>query len=432
MNDRGTSCEEHRYYQEIFDSHTHSEQAIKNKQCAQGIEKSEGDLSFRYDISIGASLTSTERNEIMKLKSGFALQLGIVIAFTSASAFADSGAVYTMTNAAAGNAVLAFNRSVEGQLTPAGMFPTGGLGTGGGLGSQGALAIDERKDFLFAVNAGSNSISVFKISEGGLQLVDVAASHGSRPISLTVKRKILYVLNNGGAIGGSDTIAGFKIRKGGHLAPIVAGLPLSAPSVGPAQIGFDHEGEVLLVTEKTTNRLDLFTVGDDGIARGPRVVPSAGEEPFGFAFGRRGQVFVSEAFGGAANAGAMSSYEAEEDALETIAAAVGDKQTAPCWVVVTSDGRFAYTTNTGSGTVSGYRIAFDGSLKLLNETGETAITGGGSSPIDAALTNDSRFLFVLTPGSQNIQGFAVSPDGALVPVSQAPGIPASANGLVSR
>jgi len=337
-----------------------------------------------------------------------------------------------MTNAAAGNAVLVFNRSVEGQLTPAGVFPTGGLGTGGGLGNQGALAMDERKGFLFVVNTGSNSISVFRIREGDLQLVDVVASHGSRPISLTVNRKTLYVLNNGGAGGGSDTIAGFKIRNDGHLAPIIAGLPLSAPSVGPAQIGFDHEGEILLVTEKTTNRLDLFTVDDDGIAHGPRVVPSAGETPFGFAFGKRGQVFVSEAFGGAANAGAMSSYETEDDALETIAAAVNDKQTAPCWVVVTNDGRFAYTTNTGSGTVSGYRIAFDGSLQLLNVNGQTAITGNGSSPIDAALSNDSRFLFVLTPGSQNIQGFGVSPDGALIPVSNAPGIPPSANGLVSR
>jgi len=368
----------------------------------------------------------------MKFKPSFALLLGTVIALTSVSASAASGAVYTMTNAAAGNAVLLFNRSADGQLSSAGAFPTGGLGTGGGLGNQGALAIDERKGLLFVANAGSDSISIFRITEDGLQLVDVAASRGSRPISLTVNGKILYVLNNGGAVGGRDTIAGFKIRKDGHLAPITAGLPLSAPSVGPAQIGFDDEGEVLLVTEKATNKLALFSVDDDGVAHGPRVVPSAGKTPFGFAFGKRDQVFVSEAFGGAANAGAVSSYEVEDDVLETITATASDKQTAPCWVVVTSDGRFTYTTNTGSGTVSGYSIDFKGSLHLLNENGQTAVTGNGSSPIDAALSNDSRFLFVLTPGSQSIQGFGVSPDGALVPVSQASGIPASANGLVAR
>lgn len=368
----------------------------------------------------------------MKLKPILCLLLGTVIAISSASAYGASGAVYTMTNAAAGNALLVFNRSAEGQLSPAGVFPTGGLGTGGGLGNQGALAIDERKGYLFVVNPGSNSISVFRIIEDGLQLVDVAASHGSRPISLTVNRRILYVLNNGGAVGGRDSIAGFKILKDGHLAPIIAGLPLSAPSVGPAQIGFDHEGEALLVTEKATDKLDLFTVDDDGVAHGPKVVSSAGKTPFGFAFGKRDQVFVSEAFGGAVNAGAMSSYEVEDSALETITAGASDKQTAPCWVVVTNDGRFTYTTNTGSGTVSGYSIGFDGSVHLLNENGQTAVTGNGSIPIDAALSNDSRFLFVLTPGSQNIQGFGVTPDGSLVPVSQASGIPTSANGLVAR
>jgi 6-phosphogluconolactonase len=368
----------------------------------------------------------------MKLKPILAFLLGTAIGLTSVSASAASGAVYTMTNAAAGNAVLVFNRSAEGQLSPAGVFPTGGLGTGGGLGNQGAIAIDEKKGFLFVINAGSNNISVLRITEDGLQLVDVAASGGSRPISLTVNRKILYVLNNGGAVGGSDTIAGFKILKDGRLAPIIAGLPLSAPSVGPAQIGFDHDGEALLVTEKATNKLDLFTVDDDAVAHGPAVVPSAGKTPFGFAFGKRDQVFVSEAFGGAANAGALSSYEVDDNALKTITAAASDKQTAPCWVVVTNDGRFTYTTNTGSGTVSGYSIGFDGSLQLLNTDGQTAVTGTGSTPIDAALSNDSRFLFVLTPGSQNIQGFGVSPDGTLVPVSQVPGIPVSANGLVAR
>jgi len=367
----------------------------------------------------------------MKLKPSIFLLLGTVIALTSFPAFG-AGAVYTMTNSTAGNAVLVFNRAADGQLSPGGIFPTGGLGTGGGLGNQGGLTLDEKAGLLFAVNAGSNSISVFRITEDGLQLVDVAGSQGTRPISLTVKHKILYVLNNGGAAGGSDTIAGFKIGKDGRLAPIVAGIPLSAPSVGPAQIGFEPDGEVLLVTEKNTNKLDLFTLDDNGVARGPRVVPSAGKTPFGFAFGHRDQVFVSDAFGGAANAGAVSSYVVDDDALETITAAAGDHQSAPCWVVVTGDGRFTYTTNTGSGTVSGYSIGFNGSLQLLNKNGQTATTGDGSTPIDAGLTNDSRFLFVLTPGTNNIQGFSVSPDGSLTPISQVSGIPTSADGIAAR
>ena len=151
------------------------------------------------------------------------------------------------------------------------------------------------------------------------------------------------------------------------------------------------------------------------------------------AFGKRDQLFVSDAFGGAANAGAVSFYSiSDQGALRTVTAVAADKQTAPCWVVLTSDGRFAYTTNTGSGTVSGYSVGFSGALRLLNGDGITANTGSGSTPLDAAMSNDNRFLYILTPGSSNIQGFTISPDGILSPLTEATGIPASASGLAAR
>ncbi len=190
---------------------------------------------------------------------------------------------------------------------------------------------------------------------------------------------------------------------------------------------------MLLVTEKTTNNIDLFSVDNSGVAVGPAVVSSAGQTPFGFAFGKRNEVFVSDAFGGAANAGAVSSYAvSDEGTLRTISGVAADNQSAPCWVVLTSDGRFAYTTNTGSGTISGYAVAFSGALHLLNADGKTANTGSGSTPLDAAISTDPRFLYVLTPGTSNIQGFVISSDGSLTPVSQATGIPSSASGLAAR
>lgn len=369
----------------------------------------------------------------MKSKLSCALLFAIAVSLNTLSAYAAAGAVYTLNNSSSGNAVLVFSRSADGKISSVGTFSTGGTGTGKGLGNQGALAINAGDRFLFAVNAGSDNISVFRITENGLHLVDLVPSGGNRPISLTVNRNILYVLNNGGAVGGSDTIAGFGVGANGHLKPIVSGLPLSAASVGPAQIGFNSDGNVLLVTEKTTNNIDLFSVDNNGVASGPAVVSSAGQTPFGFAFGMRNEVFVSDAFGGAANAGAVSSYAAsDEGTLRTINGVAADNQTAPCWVVLTGDGRFAYTTNTGSGTISGYAVAFSGSLRLLNADGQTANTGTGSTPLDAAFSDDSRFLYVLTPGTSNIQGFVISPDGSLTPVSQAIGIPSSASGLVAR
>src|SRR6266496_5392779 len=217
----------------------------------------------------------------MKSKLSFALLLTAVV-LSSLPSLAVAGAVYTLNNSSSGNAVLAFSRSADGQIVFAGMVATGGTGTGAGLGNQGALAIDAANQFLFAVNAGSNDISVFRIRENGLRLVDRVTSGGKQPISLTVSRKILYVLNNGGAVGGSDTIAGFAVGANGHLKPIVSGLPLSAASVGPAQIGFNVDGDLLLVAEKSTNNIDVFTVDDDGVAVGSTVVPSAGQTPFGF------------------------------------------------------------------------------------------------------------------------------------------------------
>src|SRR5438046_6156120 len=97
----------------------------------------------------------------------------------------NAGAVYTLTNSPFGNAVAAFDRAADGTLTPAGTYATGGAGTGAGLGSQGAVVPSNDGRQLFAVNAASNSISLFAVGPNGLSLQDVAASGGSRPISIT-------------------------------------------------------------------------------------------------------------------------------------------------------------------------------------------------------------------------------------------------------
>ena len=145
------------------------------------------------------------------------------------------GAVYTMTNSEDGNEVLVFGRSAGGSLTPAGAFATGGDGTSDGLGNQGAIVLSKNNRWLFTVNAGSNDISVFAVRHRGLKLVDRIDSGGLRPISLTVDRRVLYVLNAGGSVGGADNISGFKIARNGTLSPLQGSTrPLSADSTGPA------------------------------------------------------------------------------------------------------------------------------------------------------------------------------------------------------
>ena len=363
-----------------------------------------------------------------------AAALGLLAAWYAGPAAADDGgqgAVYTLTNRAAGNAVAVFARAADGSLAAAGEVPTGGLGTGGGLGNQGALALDDGGRFLFAVNAGSNDLSVFRIRPGGLTLVDRVGSGGVSPISLTVSGKLLYALNAGsGPAPGS--ISGFRIGHDGTLSPLAGSTrPLSGPAVGPAQIQFDPAGHVLVVTEKATNSISTYTVGRDGLASGPNVQPSNGATPFGFAFDPRGRLIVSEAFGGTASA--LSSYGVGRDGvLETISPSVfAAQERAACWVVVTRNGRYAYTTNTASGSISAYEIGHDGALSLLDPDGRTAVTGG--APIDAALSRNSRFLYVLNASSNRIDAFRVESDGGLSPLVGAgvAGLPAGANGLVS-
>ncbi|MGA8489115.1 MAG: beta-propeller fold lactonase family protein [Terriglobales bacterium] len=369
----------------------------------------------------------------MKVKLTIAMLATVASLLWSLPASAAAGAVYTLNNSSAGNAVFMFIRSANGQLASGRTFATGGLGSGAGLASAGSLILDASNRFLFAVNAGSDSVSVFSVTPNGLHLVGATPSAGQNPVSLTAFSNLLYVLNEGGAVGGHDTIAGFRVDESGHLRGISHGIRLSASSVGPAQISFNPEGNLLIVTEKNTNKMDVFSLDDDGVVVGKKVIDSAGETPYGFAFGKRDDLFVSDAFGGAANAGALSSYFVSDNgSVHTISASAADNQTAPCWVALTSDGRFAYTTNTGSGTVSGYGVAYGGSLHLLNSDGITAKLGAGSAPTDLAISNDARFLYVLAPGTGVVDGFRIALDGSLVAGSHIKGLPASTVGLAAR
>jgi 6-phosphogluconolactonase (cycloisomerase 2 family) len=335
-----------------------------------------------------------------------------------------------MTNAASGNAVLVYDRAADGTLTAAGSVGTGGLGSGGGLGNQGGLIVSDDGRWLLAVNAGGNSVAVFSIQgNGSLTRTSTVPSGGTQPISVTLARGLVYVLNG----GGSGNIVGFRLDTKGVLDLIPGStLPLSGAGVGPAEIAFDPQGNALVVSEKGTNRITTYLVGPDGLATGPNVNSSNGATPFGFAFSQTGVLIVSEAFGGAPNASAASSYRVAADGgLQLISGSVPTTETAACWFVVTRNGHFAYTSNTGSGSISGYAVQ-GGALTLLDADGRTGVTGPGTSPIDLALARNSRFLYALNSGNQTISAFAVGADGSLAVIGSVAGLPASANGLAAR
>ena len=333
-------------------------------------------------------------------------------------------AVYTNTNQTSGNAVAVFARAADGTLTATGRFATGGTGTGAGLGSQGAVTLSDDGRFLFAVNAGSNDVSVFQVREQGLSLASRTASGGIQPISVAVSGNTVYVLNGGGA----GNISGFTLGRSGALTPIVGSTrSLSGTNVGPAEVAFSPDGRELIVTEKNTNLLDVYAVDAQGVAGARRSVASAGGTPFGFAFGPRSLLLVTEA----AAPGSASSYVLGESGNPVaVSPVVLTHQGAPCWAVITNDGRFGYTGN-GSGSVSGFTIARDGSISLLDPDGATAIIPPGVN--DIALSKNSRYLYVLqVGGAPAIHAFRIQRDGRLAPLGPVGGLPAGSGGLAAR
>jgi 6-phosphogluconolactonase (cycloisomerase 2 family) len=196
---------------------------------------------------------------------------------------------------------------------------------------------------------------------------------------------------------------------------------------------FNPSGRILVVTEKATNQISTYVVDKDGLASGPNAQASAGVTPFGFAFDDRGRLFVSEAFGGAPDASAASSYSLSSSGLLTvITPSEGTTETSACWLVVTEGGRFAYVANTGSGTISGYRIGPDGSLTLLDADGVTAVTGAGSAPADSALSVGSQFLYTRNGGTDSIAEFKVEADGSLTSIGTVTGLPDAFVGIAAR
>jgi 6-phosphogluconolactonase len=193
---------------------------------------------------------------------------------------------------------------------------------------------------------------------------------------------------------------------------------------------FRPDDGVLVVTEKNTNKIDTFLL-DDGVAQPAVSFPSSGTELFGFAFGPDDIAIISDAAGGPGGTAALSSYEVEDKGdLTLVTPASGDTQQAACWVVVPKDGRFAFTTNTSSNTISSYTISEDGQLALFDVT--AASTGTGTIPIDMALSRDSRFLYVRDGGSGTVMGFHLGEDGKLTLVTTTSGVPAGAQGIAAN
>jgi 6-phosphogluconolactonase (cycloisomerase 2 family) len=333
------------------------------------------------------------------------------------------GFVYTMSNDAAGNSILGYLQSPNGSLSYNSTTASGGNGSGAGLGSQGSLVIDASHEWLYAVNAGSNSISSFKIgSDGALTLAHSIASNGTLPISVTVHGNLLYVVNST-----TSNISGFAIGSGGSLS-LIAGSnqPLSSANAGPAQISFTPGGQKLIVTEKNNNKITTYAVNGSGVASAPVSQSSAGQTPFGFDFSGSNIIVVSEASGGVHNASTVSAYSVQNITTLT-GGPIGANQTSACWTIVTSDGRYAYVTSTSSNTISSFEVGSSGSLTLINAVEVTT----GTTPIDLTVSGNGFYVYNINAGSHSISEYKKGGNETLKSIGEIKGLPAHAVGIVA-
>jgi 6-phosphogluconolactonase (cycloisomerase 2 family) len=335
------------------------------------------------------------------------------------------GHVYVNDNTTGTNTIGAFDRHANGTLTPeAGSpFTAGGAGTGAGLASQGSLQLSANGRYLLAVDAGSNQISVLRVSRTGtLNLVPggVVSSGGTLPVSIAVHHGLVYVANSGAT---DSNFTGFQLGWGGRLTPI-AGSTVSLPNGSqPGDVLFNGTGTNLAGTLVGTSEIASYSVNWNGHLRAAAGSPFAaqGLGPFGSEFrpGSPDQLFVSNAHNTAADSGTVSAFGVSRNGtLSSIGSSpYADNQMAPCWVEITRNGRYLFAVNTASGSISRYSIARNGALTLL---GSTAVsTTGGVGAVDARLSPDGRYLYLDESAVGKVGIFAVN-GGSLTELSSSP------------
>jgi 6-phosphogluconolactonase len=336
-----------------------------------------------------------------------------------------TGQAYVNENSTGVNAVAAFNRHSDGTLTPLSGSPyaIGGAGLGTGLGSQGSVQITTNGRFLLAVDAGSNQISVVHLSRSGVPEPGAATvpSGGVEPVSITISpnQHLVYVANAGSSTA-DGSYTGFRLTTSGRLIPrprLTVDVPRGS-ALG--DVLFNITGDRLVGTRDTTSLIDSFRVNRHG-----RLVPAAGSPfaaqslgPIGSEFSpvNPEQVFISNAHAGAGN-GTVSAFDVSRSGgLTPIGSSpFADFQTAPCWVEISHDGRFLFTVNTGSGSISSYAIAPTGALTLLG----TVTLKNGAGAVDARLSPDGRYLNV-TGGSAGVVSTLAVDGGRLTELASSP------------
>ena len=382
---------------------------------------------MRVPIRLGSAMAVAAAGLAAAIALPFAAA-GPALASTASPASGSAGAsraVFVQTDNPSGNQVVAYHRAPDGVLSRAGTYATGGLGgilAGSAvdhLASQGSLSYDARHALLYAVNAGSDTISVFAVSGDRLALRQVLGSGGSFPVSVAVRGDLVYVLN---ALGGGR-LQGYRVF-GSFLLPIpgsgrALGLdPTASPQFTntPGQLAFTPDGRQLVVTTKANgNDIDVFGVRSGGqLSAAPVVNSEPGTVPFAISFDSAGHLVIAEA-----GTNALATFALTTGGTVSLIDAAPTGASATCWVAPA--GPFLYASNAGSASESGFTSSARGQLTLLGGTP----TDPGT--VDASAAAGGRFLYVQTGGNGIVDEFSVGSGGSLTEIG-AVTVPGAAGG----
>ena len=362
------------------------------------------------------------------------LALGAIAATAQPNVQTGSEAVFVMTNAANKNEVIAYQKGRDGSYRQEGRFATGGRGSGGQvdpLQSQGSLTFNHNHTLLFAANAGSGTVSVFRVGGPFLALVNQVDSGGSEPLAIATSGNVAYVLN-GGAAG---SVVAFRLDPFGHLQQIQNSTHfLSSTNAGGSSIAISPDGHFLAVTERLTNSIDTFPILANGNLGSIVTNTSSAPGVFSVVFAPDGTLLDSETGPtGAVNGSTISSYTiASNGKISAVSQSVPTFGSANCWNAIAPDGKFVYTSNSASGTISGFAIGKGGALTPIGST-VLATNPPGSANLDITISGDGKFLYALDAGTGAISIFAIQNNGTLNPLTEVEGLPAAAgfNGIAA-
>jgi 6-phosphogluconolactonase (cycloisomerase 2 family) len=333
---------------------------------------------------------------------------------TCAASLSGQETVFVMSNNAEKNQVIAFQRRNDGSYFEQNRFDTLGRGSGGTtdpLQSQGSLTLSGDHKLLFAINAGSGTISSFHIVDSLPLLVDEKPTGGAFPVAVAEHNGTVYVLN----AGGNGAIVAFRADGIGRLHQIPNSLThLTATNSGGSSISVSPSGQTLVVIEKAPNNIDTFAIHPDGTLGTVVINHSVAPGAFASVFTPSGELLVSENQpSDGTDTSTISSYTINANGtLTAISQSIPTDGNGNCWNAITPNGKWVFTDNSGTSTVAGFAVGSKGALTPIDGT-ILFSNPEGTTNLDMATSGDSKFLYTMDSGAGTVSIFSINSNGTL-------------------